>query len=366
MMKLLCVLKCLIDGTTYHLLFYQERRKEDSLRENVKNIGIFLVLLLVIIGPASLLFPEEMLSVLTVIFCMVCFYYRSKRTKNLLVIILSLLFFHLILLFINFIATVVAGIIMRNNQSSKIYDLIVVSVYLIFCVALVCSKFIIMKIIKKMMDTKEVIFLIAFLWLSIVSIYFYFKFRPMDYGSRIILIPIMFLGLFLIFYMIKLAYEIHEKHNARIEALQQVKGKSLDELRNENTKIWDALYEYFSVDLQISSGMKGFNQLMLAVLFVIVGGQKSYNLLRDIYPRVAELTGATRTKSVAVNITNVIQSIWGNAENAEHLAEVYPYPVSSKTGMPTNKEFIFCVADRMKKQLNLKKSSEKVEVVGIF
>ena len=112
--------------------------------------------------------------------------------------------------------------------------------------------------------------------------------------------------------------------------------------------------------------MKGFHQLIVAVLFVIVGGQKSYNLLRDIYPRVAELTGAKSAKSVAVNITNAIESIWGNAENAEHLAEVYPYPVSSKTGMPTNKEFIFCVADRMKKQLQLEENSETLELTTVF
>ena len=319
-----------------------------------------------IIGPTSLLFPEELLSILTVIFCTVYFYYRSKRPNNLFVVTSSLLLFHSILLLTSFIAAAIAGIIIKNSQSSKIYNMTVVSVYLIFCVILVCSKFIKMKIILKMMNTKGIPFLTAFLWLFINSIYFYCVLLKVDYNSRFILASILLFTLFITFYIISLACRLYEKHNARIEALQQVKGKSLDELRNENTKIWDALYEYFSVDLQISSGMKGFNQLMLAVLFVIVGGQKSYNLLRDIYPRVAELTGATRTKSVAVNITNAIESIWGNAENAEHLAEVYPYPVSSKTGMPTNKEFIFCVADRMKKQINLKESSEKVEVVGIF
>ena len=120
MMKLLCVVKCLIDGTIYHLLFYQERRKENSLRENVKSIGTFHLLLLMVVIPASFIFSEQLVSFLSVIVSIIYFYLQSKQSIRLYVILLTLTLFYSILMLASFGASSIVGIVLMISHSEKI------------------------------------------------------------------------------------------------------------------------------------------------------------------------------------------------------------------------------------------------------
>lgn len=109
------------------------------------------------------------------------------------------------------------------------------------------------------------------------------------------------------------------------------------------------------MNLSVSPGRKGYDQMVMALEVLIKNG-KIYYVTKELYPVVAEQCGVSAA-SVERNIRGLIKSIWRNG-NADKLAKVFGS--YDKSYSPSNKEFLFILARR----LDIKLKQQKARAAG--
>lgn len=99
--------------------------------------------------------------------------------------------------------------------------------------------------------------------------------------------------------------------------------------------------------IRINEDMLGRPFIIRAIEIVATSKKKELKPYRDVYPIIAKESSKT-VDSVNRAIENAINKAW-NTTDKELLDDVYPRVVDSVKGAPTNKEFIFYVAEQIKK-----------------
>lgn len=82
-----------------------------------------------------------------------------------------------------------------------------------------------------------------------------------------------------------------------------------------------------------------------AILIIALSDKKDVMITKEIYPHIAR-NHQTNVKSVERDIRIVIEDVWTGQE-IRRLRELYPYEWNSRTGRPTNAEFIHNVAQKI-------------------
>lgn len=95
-------------------------------------------------------------------------------------------------------------------------------------------------------------------------------------------------------------------------------------------------------DIGMSGHLRGYNYIILGVLKVLDDSSKLYNITKELYPEIAHEVGSTN-KAAERCIRAAIETIFTKGNN-EALLRYFKNTVSSKSGKPTNKEFIAIVS----------------------
>jgi len=99
--------------------------------------------------------------------------------------------------------------------------------------------------------------------------------------------------------------------------------------------------------IRINEDMLGRPFIIRAIEIIATSKKKEIKPYRDVYPIIGKEYSKT-VDSVNRAIENAINKAWVTTDK-EILDEVYPRVVDGAKGAPTNKEFIFYIAEQIKK-----------------
>lgn len=104
-------------------------------------------------------------------------------------------------------------------------------------------------------------------------------------------------------------------------------------------------------EIGIPASLNGY-QYLIDALMILITAKDNINDIRvckDVYPTIASKYGAS-SSSVERCIRNAIE-VGFNRGNVKYLDELFGYTVETRKGKPTNTEFLFYVADYIKRGL---------------
>lgn len=104
-------------------------------------------------------------------------------------------------------------------------------------------------------------------------------------------------------------------------------------------------------EIGIPASLNGYRYLIDA-LMILISTKDNINDIRvckDVYPTIASKYGASSSR-VERCIRNAIE-VGFSRGNVKYLDELFGYTVETRKGKPTNTEFLFCVADYIKRGL---------------
>lgn len=110
------------------------------------------------------------------------------------------------------------------------------------------------------------------------------------------------------------------------------------------------IIEDMVAELGIPAAVKGYTDLITAIELAVQEPRIIRRMTRDLNPKIAELTGST-AGCVSRNMRHAIEVGCARCE-PETLTRYFGSTISAAKGMPTNREFIACLAIRARRKLN--------------
>lgn len=100
-------------------------------------------------------------------------------------------------------------------------------------------------------------------------------------------------------------------------------------------------------EIGIPSNLNGYSYLVDAIIMIVNSENMDIKVCKEVYPVIAEKYNVS-AYSVERCIRNAIE-IGFNRGNVKYLDELFGYTIEKRKGKPTNTEFLFGVADYIKR-----------------
>lgn len=112
----------------------------------------------------------------------------------------------------------------------------------------------------------------------------------------------------------------------------------------------EAMAEDLLTQLGFPSHVLGFRFLTIGLALIIKEPDLSYNVTKQLYPRIAEEFGSTTKSRVERGIRSAIESAWATGDEDE-LRKYFGNGVSFLSGRPTNSAFMVRAATLIRREI---------------
>lgn len=118
-----------------------------------------------------------------------------------------------------------------------------------------------------------------------------------------------------------------------------------------NTRTQESMYSSI-IDMELSRlhfdpKLTGTRLIKASILYVLMNDIKDIHVTKHLYPALSEMF-ESNIGNIEKNIRNSIEKVW-TQKKPNQIKQLYPYEWSKKTGRPTNTQFIFNIAEKIRR-----------------
>ena len=112
-------------------------------------------------------------------------------------------------------------------------------------------------------------------------------------------------------------------------------------------KEYEAWVDSVFLELGIPQNVKGYDYLMAAVLLATDEPELVQAMVKELYPRVADLFNTTASRAERA-MRHALELAWNNSE-PRTLFKMFGYTVGSAKDKPTNSNFIAIMSNKLRR-----------------